>query len=55
MIKQSKSTKTDLLKQDGKDIINKKEIYDTMNQYLCSVGKALAQEIENVPNPLMSG
>ena len=42
MNKRSKSTTIDLLKQDGKNISNKKEISDTMNKYFCSVGKALA-------------
>ena len=55
MNKRSKSTNIDLLKQDGKNISNKQEISDTMNKYFCSVGKALAEEIDHIPNPLLSG
>ena len=55
MNKRSKSTTIDLLKQDGKNISNRKEISDTMNKYFCSVGKALAVEIGDTPNPLLSG
>ena len=55
MNKLSKSTNIDLLKQDDKNISNKKEMSDTMNKYFCSVGKALAEETEDTPNPLLSG
>ena len=55
MNKRFKSTNIDLLKEDDKNISNRKEISDTMNKYFCSVGKALAEEIENTPNPLLSG
>ena len=55
MNKRSKSTNINLMKQDGKNISNKKEISDIMNKYFCSVGKALAEEIEDTPNPLLSG
>ena len=55
MNKRSKSTNIDLLKQDDKNISKKTEMSDTMNKYFCSVGKALAEEIEDTPNPLLSG
>ena len=53
--KRSKTTNIDQLKQEGNVINNKKAISDTMNQYFCSVGITLAEEIEDSPNPLLSG
>ena len=32
-----------------------KEIAESMNQFFCSVGKDLASEIDDAPNPLLSG
>ena len=36
-------------------MVGKKEIAESMNQFFCSVGKDLASEIDDVPNPLLSG
>ena len=55
MNKRSKTTNIDELKQEGNVISKKKDIYDTMNQYFSSVGTTLAEEIEDSPNPLLSG
>ena len=55
MNKRSKTTNIDQLKQEGNVISNKKDISDTINQYFSSVGTTLAEEIEDSPNPLLSG
>ena len=55
MNKRSKTTNIDYLKQEGNVISNKKAISDTMNQFFCSIGTALAEEIEDSPNPILSG
>ena len=49
MNKRPKSTNIDLLKQDGMNISNKKEITDTMNKYFCSVGKPLQRRLRKLP------
>ena len=53
--KRSKSTNIDLLKDSGREIVDKQEISNTMNAYFCSVGKDLASKIEDVPNPMLTG
>ena len=55
MNKRSKTTNIDRQKQEGNVISNKKDISDIMNQYFSSVGTSLAEEIEDSPNPLLSG
>ena len=53
--KRSKSTNIDLLKGPGREIVNRQEISNTMNEYFCSVGKDLASKIEDSPNPMLTG
>ena len=53
--KRSKSTNIDLLKGPGREIVDRKEISNTMNAYFCSGGKDLASKIEDVPNPMLTG
>ena len=53
--KRSKSTNIDLLKGPGREIVNRQEISNTMNEYFCSVGKDLASKIEDAPNPMLTG
>ena len=55
MNKRSTTTNIDQLKQEGNVSSNKKDISDNMNQYFSSVGTTLAEEIEDSPNPLLSG
>ena len=37
--KPSKTTKIDMFKESGSDLVNKQDIANTMNHYFCSVGK----------------
>ena len=53
--KRWKSTKIDILKESGSEVINKQDIADTMIAYFCSVGKDLASKIVAVPNPMVTG
>ena len=55
MNKKSKTTNINYVKQEGNVISNKKAISDTMNQLFCSIGTTPAEEIEDSPNPLLSG
>ncbi len=52
--KRSKSTNIDSLETAGNIISNKQEIAETMNGFFCSIGKDLANKIEETPNPLLS-
>ena len=52
---ESPKSAIDQLKQEGNVISNKKDISDTMNQYCSSDGTTLAEQIEDSPNPLLSG
>ena len=52
--KRSKSTNIVCIKDQDKEL-GKKEIAESMNQFFCSVGKDLASEIDDAPNPLLSG
>jgi len=42
--KRSKSTNIDLINDNGTEVMTKKEIYNTMNRYFCSVGGDLAEK-----------
>ena len=53
--KRSKSSNIDCLKELDSEIVNKKDISNTMNNYFCSIGKDLANDIDPVPNPLLCG
>ena len=53
--KRPKSTNIDLLKGPGREIVNRQEISNTMNEYFCSVGKDLASKVEDAPNPMLTG
>lgn len=55
LCKRSKSSNIDSLKESGLETLDKKLISNTMNDYFCSIGKALADEINPAPNPLLSG
>ena len=51
--KRSKITNIESLKDDkSNDIVDKQE---TMNKIFCSIGKDLAKNIKEKPNPLISG
>ena len=50
----SKSTNVVCLKDQDKEFVGKNEIAESMNQFFCSVGKDLANEIDDAPNPLFS-
>ena len=51
--KRSKTSKINCLKQSGALVFQKKELSDSMNDFFCSVGKDLADEINPTPNPLL--
>ena len=54
--KRSKTTNIESLKDDkGNNIADKREIAETMNKCFCSIGKDLAKNIKEKPNPLLSG
>ena len=53
--KRSKSTNIVCIKDQDKELVGKKEIAESMNQFFCYVGKDLASEIDDTPNPLLSG
>ena len=54
--KRSKTTSIESLKDDkGNNIVDKQEIAETMNKFFCSIGKDLAKNIKEKPNPLLSG
>ena len=51
--KRSKSTKIDLLRDQNKTVSNKREISQSMNSFFCSIGKDLANNIEDGYDPLV--
>ena len=53
--KRSKSSNIDCLKDLDSEIVNNKDISNTMNNCFCSIGKDLANDIDPVPNPLVCG
>ena len=54
--KRSKTTNIESLKDDkGNNIADKREIAETMNKFFCSIGKDVAKNIKEKPNPLLSG
>ncbi len=53
--KRSKSSNIGCLKDSNIETVHRKDISDEMNSYFCSVGKDLADKIDAVPNPLLSG
>ena len=53
--KRRKSTNITFLKDEGIQIQGKREIPNTMNSYFCSVGEELTENIDETPNPLLSG
>ena len=53
--KRSKSSNIDCLKELDLEIVIKKDISNIMNNYFCSKGKDLANDIDQVPNPLLCG
>ena len=55
LIKRSTSSNIDGLKELDSEIVIKKDISNTMNKYVCSIGKDLANDIDPVPNPLLCG
>ena len=53
--KRSKSTNINSLNVGNIDIVDKREISNTMNSYFCSVGDELANKIEDRANPMLTG
>ncbi len=53
--KRSKSSNIDCLKESGIETFLKKDISKTMNDFFCTIGKELADKIDPVPNPLLTG
>ena len=53
--KRSKSSNIDCLKDSDSETVCKKEISNKMNTFFCSVGKDLADRIDPVSNPFLSG
>ena len=53
--KRSKSTNINSLNVGNIDIVDKREISNTMNSYFCSVGDELANKIEDCANPMLTG
>ena len=53
--KRSKSSNIDCLRELDSEIVNKKDISNTMNNYFCSIGKDLVSDIDPFPNPLLCG
>ena len=53
--KRPKSSNIDCLKELDSEIVNNKDISNTMNNCFCSIGKDLANDIDPVPNPLVCG
>ena len=52
--KRSKSTSINSLTVDGREILQKDAIANSMNKYFCSIGNDLANEIPYTPNPLLN-
>ena len=52
--KRSKSTSINSLNADGREILQKDAIANSMDRYFCSIGNDLANEIPNTPNPLLN-
>ena len=52
--KRSKSTRINNLNVDGREILQKDAIANSMNKYFCSIGNDLANEILYTPNPLLN-
>ena len=53
--KRSNSSSIDSLKGSGSDLVHKEDISNTMNEFFCSIGKDLADDIAPAHNPLLSG
>ena len=53
--RRSKSSNIRCLKEAGTETVHKKGIAEAMNNFFCSVGKELADKIDFVPNPLLTG
>ena len=52
--KRSNSTSNISLNADGREVLQKDAIANSINKYLCSNGNDLANEIPNTPNPLLN-
>ena len=53
--KRSKSSNIKCLTEAGTETVHKKGTSDAMNNFFCSIGKELADKIDSVPNPLLTG
>ena len=53
--KRSKSCNIKCLKEAGTETVHKKGTSDAMKNFFCSIGKELADKIDSVPNPLLTG
>ena len=52
--KKSKSTSINSLNVEGREILQKGVIANSMNKYFCLIGNDLANEILYTPNPLLN-
>ena len=52
--KRSKTTNISCLDVEGRNVTDNNEIAQSMNDFFCSVGKKLSDEIPQQPNPLLS-
>ena len=54
LYKRSKSTGINSLNADGRDILQKDAISNSINKYLCSIGNDPVNQIPNTLNPLLN-
>ena len=52
--KRSKTTNISSLDVEGRNVTDNNEIAQSMNEFFCSVGKKLSDDIPQQPNPLLS-
>ena len=52
--KRSKTTNIESLKVDDQNVVDNAEIAQSMNNFFCSVGEKLSDDIPQQPNPLLS-
>ena len=53
--KRSKSSSIDCLKESTTETCNKKDVSNAINDFFCTIGRDLADEIQPDANPLLSG
>ena len=52
--KRSKTTNVSCLDVEGRNVTDKNEIAHSVNDFFCSIGRKLSDEILQQPNPLLS-